>query len=83
MKYVIVTTEWCSSHGILVPESARKSLDGTKVIFHYDFIAPVITEKDSIEVYNHSDNELREILDSEEWTEREEPGIIPLSVEDN
>lgn len=83
MKYVIVTTEWCSSHGILVPESARKSLDGTKVVFHYDFIAPVITEKDSIEVYNHSDSKLMKILDSEEWTEKEPIEITPLSVEDN
>lgn len=83
MKYVIVTTEWCSSHGILVPESARKSLDETKVIFHYDFIAPVITEKDNIEVYNHSDSKLMEILDSEEWTEKEVTEITPLSVEDN
>lgn len=83
MKYTIVTTEWCESHGIVVPEYARKSLDGTKVIFHYEFIAPVVTEKDSIEVYNHSDSRLREILDSEEWAEKESAEVTPLSVEDN
>ena len=71
MKYAIVTVEWCESHGILVPEHTRRSLDGSKVIFHYDFIAPVITEKDSVEVYNHSDSSLWEILNSEEWAEQE------------
>lgn len=69
MKYVIVTTEWCNSHGIIIPKSARKSLDGTKVIFHYDFIVPVINEKEEIKTYEHSSQELRNILDSEEWIE--------------
>ena len=68
MKYVIVTTEWCSSHGILVPESARKSLDETKIIFHYDFIAPVINEKEKIKTYEHSSQELKDILKSKEWS---------------
>ena len=71
MKYAIVTVKWCESHGILVPEHARRSLDGSKVIFHYDFIAPVITEKDKIEVYNHNDSSFWKILNSEEWVEQE------------
>lgn len=71
MRYVIVTVEWCKSHGVVVPEYARKSLDGTKVIFHYEFIAPVITEKDKIEVYNHNDSSFWEILNSEEWVKQE------------
>lgn len=83
MRYVIVTVEWCKSHGVVVPEYARKSLDGTKVIFHYEFIAPVVTESDELEVYNHNDSRLSEILGSEEWAEKEEPGVTPLSVEDN
>ena len=69
MNYVIVTREWCDSHGIVIPEHARKSLDETKVIFHYDFIAPVINEKEEIKTYEHSSKELRSILESEEWTE--------------
>ena len=69
MKYVIVTVEWCESHGILIPKNARKSLDGTKVIFHYDFIVPVINEKEEIKTYEHSSQELKDILESKEWTE--------------
>lgn len=69
MKYVIVTTEWCSSHGIIIPEHSRKSLDETKVIFHYDFIAPVINEKEEIKIYEHSSQELKDILESKEWSE--------------
>ena len=71
MKYVIVTVEWCKSHGVVVPEHARKSLDGTKVIFHYEFIAPVVTRSGEIEVYNHNDSRLSEILSSEGWSEQE------------
>lgn len=69
MKYVIVSTEWCSSHGIIIPEHARKSIDGTKVIFHYDFIAPVINEKEEVKTYENSSQELKDILESKEWSE--------------
>lgn len=34
MKYVIVTVEWCLQKGIVVPEHARKSVNGSKVILH-------------------------------------------------
>ena len=71
MEYVIVTTEWCSEHGISVPEHARKSLDGTQVIFHRAFIAPVLTEKDAVRSYGHDSAELRAILSGPEWTEPE------------
>lgn len=71
MRYVIVTNEWCAEHGISVPEHARRSLDGTRVIFHEAFIAPVITERDNVESYEHDSAELRGILSSPEWTEPE------------
>lgn len=71
MNYVIVTTQWCEEHGISVPEHARKSLDGTKVIFHEDFISPVVRTAEELDTvrYSHDSAELREILASEEWTE--------------
>ena len=69
MRYVIVTTEWCGEHGIAVPEHARKSLDGTQVIFHEDFIAPVLTERGEVKAYGHDSEELRGILSSPEWTD--------------
>lgn len=54
MKYVIVTVEWCLGKGISVPFHARKSVDGTKVILHYDFIEPVLTDADRLTVYLHN-----------------------------
>lgn len=71
MRYVIVTTEWCDGHGVSVPEHARKSLDGTQVIFHEAFLSPVMTERDTVQSYEHDSEELRGILSSPEWTEPE------------
>lgn len=70
MKYVIVTIEWCLNKGIIVPQGARKSNDGTKVILHYDFIAPVIQESDNIKMYDFNSKELSDILSSEEWIKK-------------
>ena len=72
MNYVIVTIEWCLGKGISVPSNARKSVDGTKVVLHYDFIEPVLTDRDNIAVYPHSSAELSAILNSEEWTTKED-----------
>lgn len=69
MQYVIVTTQWCSERGIVVPEHARKSLDGSQVIFHKDFIAPVMERADEVKSYEHDSPELTEILNGPEWTE--------------
>lgn len=71
MKYVIVTTEWCLNHGIIVPAEARKSLDGTKVIFHEEMISPVLRSGETIKSYLWDTEELHEILNSEEWTIKE------------
>lgn len=72
MKYVIVTVEWCLQKGIVVPEHARKSVNGSKVILHYDFVSPVLTDEDDIAIYEHNDQELSNILNSEEWNKSEE-----------
>lgn len=67
MKYVIVTVEWCLQKGIVVPEHARKSVNGSKVILHYDFVYPVLTDEDKLTVYEHNSRELGSILNSREW----------------
>ena len=72
MKYVIVTVEWCFQKGIVVPEHARKSVNGSKVILHYDFVHPVLTDEDGIAIYEHNDQELSSILNNEEWNKSEE-----------
>lgn len=72
MKYVIVTVEWCLGKGISIPSHVRKSVDGTKVILHYDFIEPVLTDDDRLTVYLHNSARLNGILSSEEWTADED-----------
>lgn len=66
MKYAIVTIEWCANHGINVPENARKSIDGTKIIFHYGYIEPVLNGE-KINTYDFDSKELKDILNSDEW----------------
>ena len=68
MRYVIVTIEWCMEHGIVPPIHARRSVDGTMILLHEDFVAPVLGEEE-ISSYLYDSNELSEILNSEVWTE--------------
>lgn len=72
MRYVILTIKWCEDKGLVVPSNARKSLDGTKVILHEDFIRPVLVEEDGINSYQYDSEKLLSILNSSEWTETEE-----------
>lgn len=74
MRYVIVTIEWCLEHGIVVPEHARKNIDGTKVILHEDWLKPILDSenKESVKSYLYDSKELNNILDSKEWNEKEE-----------
>ena len=74
MKYVIVTVEWCLQKGIVVPEHSRKSVNGSKVILHYDFVYPVLTDEDKLTVYEHNSRELGRVLNSREW-ENEDSSI--------
>lgn len=64
----IVTIEWCMEHGIVPPIHARRSVDGTMILLHEDFVAPVLGDEE-ISSYLYDSNELSEILNSEVWTE--------------
>ena len=68
MRYIIVTIEWCMEHGIVPPIHARRSVDGTMILLHEDFVAPVLGDEE-ISSYRYDSNELSEILNSEVWTE--------------
>lgn len=72
MKFIIVTKDWCYSHGIILPSQVRSNIAGDKVILHKDFINPILREEDNIESYEHDSKELNDILNSEEWTNKEE-----------
>lgn len=63
MRYVIVTIEWCTEHGIVPPVHARRSVDGTMVLLHEDFIAPVLGEE-GMPSYLYDSEELQAILQS-------------------
>lgn len=60
--------EWCMEHGIVPPIHARRSVDGTMILLHEDFVAPVLGDEE-ISSYLYDSNELNEILNSEVWTE--------------
>ena len=66
MRYIIVTIEWCMEHGIVPPIHARRSVDGTMILLHEDFVAPVLGDEE-ISSYLYDSNELSEILNSEVW----------------
>lgn len=86
MRYVIVTTEWCAARGILLTPGMRKSLDGTKVILHDNFVRQFLSEdektSDDFRAYAHDDAEFREILASPDWTPEEGAAADPSVTSD-
>lgn len=86
MRYVIVTTEWCAARGILLTPEMRKSLDGTKVILHDNFVRQFLSEdektSDDFRAYAHDDAEFREILASPDWTPEEGAAADPSVTND-
>ena len=68
MNYVIVDIAFCLERGIIVPEHARKSLDGTQGILHEEYIAPVLQKGDDVRSYRYDSSELRDILGGPGWT---------------
>lgn len=55
--------EWCMEHGIVPPICARRSVDGTMILLHEDFVAPVLGEE-GIPSYLYDSEELQAILQS-------------------
>lgn len=86
MRYVIVTTEWCAARGIFLTPEMRKSLDGTKVILHDNFVRQFLSEdektSDDFRAYAHDDADFREILASPDWTPEEGAAADPSVTSD-
>lgn len=86
MRYVIVTVAWCAARGILLTPEMRKSLDGTKVILHDNFVQQFLSEdektSDDFRAYAHDDAEFREILASPDWTPEEGAAADPSVTSD-
>ena len=79
MKFIVVTIEWMSAHGLTPLPTMRKSKDGSKVILHEDYFNLVAKQDeegnlllDGAEVYAHNSIELENLLSSEEWSYSEE-----------
>lgn len=86
MRYVIVTVEWCAARGILLTPEMRKSLDGSKVILHANFVWQFLSDEekssDDFRAYTSDDAEFREILASPEWTPEEGSAADPSVTSD-
>lgn len=67
----ILLDKYVTEDGISVPIHARRSLDGSEVILHEDFIKPVINNDEEIIFYPYDSVELNEILNSETWQQQE------------
>lgn len=79
MKFIVVTIEWMSAHGLTPLPTMRKSKDGSKVILHEDYFNLVAKRDEegklileSAEVYAHNSEELQNLLNSDEWSYSEE-----------
>ena len=64
----ILLDKYVTEDGIVPPIHARRSVDGTMILLHEDFVAPVLGDEE-ISSYLYDSNELSEILNSEVWTE--------------
>lgn len=79
MRFIVVTIEWMSAHGLTPLPTMRKSKDGSKVILHEDYFNLVAKrdeegnlQLEGAEVYAHNSVELQNLLNSEEWSYSEE-----------
>lgn len=79
MRYIVVTIEWMSAHGLTPLPTMRKSKDGSKVILHEDYFNLVAKRDEEgnlllegAEVYAHNSVELQNLLSSDEWSYSEE-----------
>lgn len=79
MKFIVVTNEWMSAHGLIPLPTMRKSKGGSKIILHEDYFNLIAKRDeegnlilDGAEVYAHNSEELKTLLNSEELTWSEE-----------
>lgn len=86
MRYVIVTVAWCAARGILLTPEMRKSLDGTQVVLHDNFVRQYLSDalksSDDFKAYTSDDAEFRAILASPEWTPEEGCAADPSVTSD-
>lgn len=70
MNFAIGNTEYYDSLGFDTT-NWRKSLDGTLAVVHYDTIQ-FLADESEVTLYRHDDKAFKDVMMSEEWTEKEE-----------
>ena len=70
MNFAIGDTEYYNSLGFDTTHW-RKSLDGTLSVVHYDTVQ-FLADDSKLTIYRHDDEAFREVMMSEEWSEKEE-----------
>lgn len=74
MNFAIGNTEYYDSLGFDTTHW-RKSIDGIQSVVHYDTVQ-FLADESEITIYRHDDDEFREVMMSEEWTEQVEEDTI-------
>ena len=74
MNFAIGNTEYYDSLGFDTTHW-RKSLDGTQSVVHFDTVQ-FLADESKITIYRHDDDEFREVMMSEKWTEQVEEDTI-------
>lgn len=70
MIFAIGNTEMFNSLGFDTTHW-RKSVDGTQSVVHYDTVQ-FLADKSEMTIYRHDDKAFKDVMMSEEWTEKEE-----------
>lgn len=94
MRFIVVTQEWMSAHGLMPLPTMRKNKTGDKVILHEDFFMSLADKDeednlilDGAEVYAHNSEEFNTLLASDEWNNTEEitntPDYIQVAAINN
>ena len=67
MKYVKVTIEWMSAHGLLPLPTMRINKDGSEVLLHEEYVAAMGADMSGLTAYAHNSAGLVALLSSPEW----------------
>lgn len=74
---IVATQEWMSARGLIPLPTMKKSMDGSKIVLHDEFLNFLRGRDGELElgdaqVYAHNSKELDELMASEEWQGSEE-----------
>ena len=74
MKFAIVTLEWMIKRGLFPTKEQRKNKQGTEIIIHEEELI-LYAEQEGFKSYDYGSEELKNILESEDWTWSEDETV--------